>query len=1808
MANQIESKEVNIIIKADSKQAEKSAKDLEAVFYSIEQLTRNGKLASYWKNQEVLMKNVTKAYKEYTNEASIDNAKELLKTTNALKAISEGQLPKTLKGFEQIEKTIKGLKNIELDQMFSQQGFEKAFKAFDLMEKSGLEVNEILTRLGSDADTSRLQTIVTNLTSEVEKLTRRLINARNANEELRKEFENFKAGSGFADKLDELDRLKLDMQNIRNEAIQTFNQFLDANKIDRYDRFSDDRFAEYFEKLENGTLTATDAIRRFKSEYSYLLEESYKSSGDSFGLNRLQDFSTKLDSIFHQVEGTSNKINNILSNGVIAKSVQNLSEDTTLPDSQRSIFGNILQDEESLKSITALFQKIIDETNQTKNTEVFNTEQFTKIESLFTSIESSLSSIKGVLVDVGDGEELSPLLKTITKVESAINNLSSSVKNIGLNMNIDIGSDKEMEAKAQAKIANALQAYQRLFDHLKVTAPAGEIIGQKFFDFDISQYDTTRGKLEAYVKFIKDIRNEAKSYFNGQDVLYTGSDKKYWTQASSAAGQVTKVFNEIKAASNTNPLENLFGKTDLSPIISQLENIVIKLDEISISANKFVETFKSGLNISTSVKEVESLTARIKELEAELAKVKIAPVTSPIETNISFGDSTSNAIDTQVKKQREYNDLVAVGYDRIQKMKRISESGTTGQNSVYDLLRLNHEAWDEVKANNFFNTIPEEGLKRYIKILEVVEKIVQEMVQASGLTEDQIVSQLKNIKSAQGGNFKLNGADSGWTHFATYSNGQKDSMQKPNGITYKVYAAFDDIKDLNQNVVSSIMDELTKAGFKGRLKTTSGSTSFGDKLNGLAITDQMVVHGSTKKDQEIAYNTLKNMGLKLSYLGGGIDTPDGSFSQTLASGEINKYVQGLEKEATTARDTAKAEQELANARKESTSTVSQNQKKDAFQGSSTKAEASANAINKENEALKQTANTATEAATAKEKFTKANSKVKESADASVGSVNQEAEALANAGKSATNGLNSINEFRPNTTGFDELISKLKITEEEAKRIESIIVNSNYSVAAKKTLDSYNVRYKNGDSRVIGENSQTDRGNTLGSREILYNDKQIQQLDTIREKIKALKKDCFSEKNGRAGTQYGLGEQFNDAVEKVDKLTAAFNEGKLSLSTYKKNIDSVINSYNRLVTIQQNRDMDRVNSNQKAVTAALREQLTAYKNICSVREKLAGIKNKDGSQDEVIRALNKEKELYLNNFKIASSFLKNNKLYFDSILQVNKLLEQQLKSETKIAAKRASINKSNDTTSSSKVNVNTINEANRRINSLNNSLNELKNTNGFRKVKSDFDEIFNSRTNFYSLEKYRNAIDQLRKLLSEAKKINTETNSALNRVNNQFTNLSSSDILKSTFSKQLAESSLVIEKLNADFKNGTISIDEYNTKTRQTLSNLAELKRLGNGQILGSVNSVTTIDAAKQQVLNYASQNSKKISKPINVSAPDSNGIRTITTEIITQENEIQKLTAKWSAATNTVSLSTKTMGTEVSATTKLIQGFANKWKQLAQYMTAMYLNPYMLIYRIRDMITTVSELDYELMDLRKTADMSTSELHEFYLESNNVAKEMGVSTKEILSQASAWSRLGYNTKQTATEMAKLSSQFATISPGMEVDEATTGLVSVMKAFDITTDEVKSEIMDKINIVGNNFATNNQEIIEGLQRMSSAMASTGADLEDTIALFTAGQEVVQDAEQVGSAIKSFSMRIRGMEETGEYLDELKDIKGDVYELTNGKVHIMEDENTYRPVLDILRDISEVWSEITDKNRAKLLEKLFAKTRANKNVCPYVQKCA
>lgn len=392
-------------------------------------------------------------------------------------------------------------------------------------------------------------------------------------------------------------------------------------------------------------------------------------------------------------------------------------------------------------------------------------------------------------------------------------------------------------------------------------------------------------------------------------------------------------------------------------------------------------------------------------------------------------------------------------------------------------------------------------------------------------------------------------------------------------------------------------------------------------------------------------------------------------------------------------------------------------------------------------------------------------------------------------------------------------------------------------------------------------------------------------------------------------------------------------------------------------------------------------------------------------------------------------------------------------------------------------------------------------------------------------------------------------------------------------------------------------EEITKKELQNVQSLYnEYKKIANAgtpladNIRGKVN-------ADSYILNNAKQQGTIISQGEFKETDISKGLATAIIKIRNAKGEIRDLQYTWNDGMISMADNTKKVQTSLVGVPKIMDALSKKSKELITYWTANYINPYKIIEMIQKGVNIVKELDTALVDLRKTTTMSSTDLKDFYSDANEAAKEYGVTTKQIIDQASSWSRLGYSDKNSATEMAKLSSQFATISPGMDIDKATTGLVSTMKAFDVQVDNVKDGIMSKINSVGNAFATSNDEIIDGLERSASAMASTGASLEDTIAIFTGGQEIVQNAESVGSAMKTFSMRIRGMDEEGEALDELSNVKGDVYELTNGKVSIMKDENTYRSIYDILKDIAGVWDDITDKNKAKLLEKLFAKTRAN-----------
>lgn len=260
---------------------------------------------------------------------------------------------------------------------------------------------------------------------------------------------------------------------------------------------------------------------------------------------------------------------------------------------------------------------------------------------------------------------------------------------------------------------------------------------------------------------------------------------------------------------------------------------------------------------------------------------------------------------------------------------------------------------------------------------------------------------------------------------------------------------------------------------------------------------------------------------------------------------------------------------------------------------------------------------------------------------------------------------------------------------------------------------------------------------------------------------------------------------------------------------------------------------------------------------------------------------------------------------------------------------------------------------------------------------------------------------------------------------------------------------------------------------------------------------------------------------------------------------------------------------------------------------------------VKEGVNTVIELDTALVDLKKTTTMNDSDLAAFYKDANKAAIELGVTTKDIIQSAADWSRFGLSDKESAEGMAKLAAKFAAISPGVSIDEATTGLVSVMKAYGIEVEDVLDGVMSKINIIGNTAATSNQQIITGLQNSSAAMAAMGSTLEENIALFTAAQEITQDESKVGNALRSISMRIRGYDEETEQLsDDLANISGEVVNLTKTAsnmqgVSLFTDatQTEYKSVYQYLKEISEIYDELSAKDQQELMEKLFGKNRAS-----------
>lgn len=283
--------------------------------------------------------------------------------------------------------------------------------------------------------------------------------------------------------------------------------------------------------------------------------------------------------------------------------------------------------------------------------------------------------------------------------------------------------------------------------------------------------------------------------------------------------------------------------------------------------------------------------------------------------------------------------------------------------------------------------------------------------------------------------------------------------------------------------------------------------------------------------------------------------------------------------------------------------------------------------------------------------------------------------------------------------------------------------------------------------------------------------------------------------------------------------------------------------------------------------------------------------------------------------------------------------------------------------------------------------------------------------------------------------------------------------------------------------------------------------------------------------------------------------------------------------------------------------FLDSFKTFSTYVSANMILGF-IKRQISEMIQEVITLDSAMTNLKKVTDETDTGYDKFIKSAKEQARELHTTVADITTQTSEWAKLGYSLSD-ARELAKTSMIYSKVG---EIDNTTSvgDLVATMKAFNIEADNAIT-IVDSLNKLGNEFATDSASLGEGLSVSASTLATAGNDLSQSLALLTGGTEITQNANEMGNALRTISLRIRGMKGDLEALNEETDgiesiskIQTQILNLTNNKVNIFDSNNKFRSTYDILKDVAEIYYDLSDPSRADLTEILFGKNRANQGI--------
>lgn len=1771
---------------------------------TLKTLSQGNDLKQYWKNVDAAIQSAQRSALQYKkNINSTFNAKDFVKNYNALKAITQKDTISDLfPDIDNIDTLFESAKKLvpDIASQFSSKTFSQVFQTLESLESKGLELDDVFKKLQR----------YNSLEKEVRGLRQ----------------ENFEFRDLIGDEdIEKLKSYKNEVMKLREEYKVTFSNFLLSHNISPTDDYGYLNFEDYFQSIEKGTLTASEAIQKFKNNEKALLESKFELNDDTFNVDYFQEFSNKLEQIFSRVEDIYRNLDEVITNGIITKN----GDGSSFP-----LFDDILENEEKFQSLITLIQKVkeglnvpnkSDNSSGNADAEKQNLEEIRSATEAAVQAKKEFASANGDVKASANGSKSplqleSELMQQIAKSAREAANakkefvdangkVQSSSNDSGLKLETSTNQSKKLDESIHNIEQSTNQAESSLSSYTekwKILSQVGEATDDSYS----ATFEKNKGQIEV-VKW-KVQKDEDGNY------IYDSDGNKEYSMLSSTISNYQKLEKTIVDADNA--LRKL--ETDKAKILSldenssttyidtqiqdQKEYIQLLEQTIDYIANLKNEVIKEDGSISlenaylidtNAIKEARAKAEREYTLNIgaknEMSSAKQSAAQSAADEKKRIADEKKRLanieqVNRSLNKQQIHIDSIEKSYNKS--INKDLDRAVTNQN---DLTELNNKKTEIQNLINKLKDTPRDNTNeneflQLERLINEYKELSKYKLKANNPSKQELGGQKLEVLVQQ----QISAYDKLILKAQSYGEEAKDVLkilQDQRGILAKqddngkFIATADEYYTARDNLkVESAIFSVFEAEEKSLNKAWEEAKKVNDALNETQNILSKLPEESKKGLESTQYNELENKITKLNdELKSGKKTVS-DYKKEVASltSDYSKNFNDKENKVydeltNTIKEYEQVKKRIANNQAldgDVQAAADLSDKIQQLQTSPILSQEHLNSSEKQLEKIKKDIELI-EKKRAKQDTDKKNAALKET----------------------ENSLSELPRTKELDSQFSDLEKKVASLNEELK-------------TGKKTIEEYK-------SEIKSLTSDYSKG---------FNEKEAETFKDLTNTLKEYKAVKTRIAKGQA-----LDGDVQLASQLEDKILDIQDNPILSQKHLNESVNMLNNIYRELDVIDQktekmrNKAISKANDSKKEQLERLKKAVTDYSDgdtteanakIKELEDNLARNFSRlipTDSIDKVITQLKKEVDSIIGNLKKSSS--ENQKAEESKKKSEAKAIETEWKDAVKAlneyeeAQTRLNTLKAQNTDGSKK---NEIADQEQKIKSLQASYESARQT-----IASFFTSVDKHRAllNFASQSDIDDTIERLGTAAEGSSRsishLNDEMEKAskkrLDGVENTLKSFqSTADKLAirpdgqhsfASWTNQLTTLNTLVkefdDKVNALRQKDFVSEDDINNlkaledKIKSTIATMNKVPQAQRG--------FSDISVAKAiEKINKILQDNTRYSQ----AAKD--GLKALIKEL---ETSPKMPVEKYLESAFKIQRNERAMGREGKSLgsilkDKVLYGFAG---QLAGMFGI-----YDVINIGKQAFGVIKDLDSALTEMRKVSDETTTSLKNFQQASFDMAQQVGVTALEIQNSISDFMKLGYSLDE-ASKLSEDANIYANVGD-MEIDEATEHMISSIQAWKSefsTVTEASTNIIDRYNEIGNRFAITSADIGSAMERSAAALKAGGNTLNESIGIITAGNLIQQDADTTANAIKVLSLRIRGskseLEQMGEETDNLASstskLRSEIKALTG--VDIMENDKTYKSTAKIIQEIGAVFNKLDDVSQAATLELLAGKTRAS-----------